>query len=157
MSSKRIYNRVMQATDICPLGELLTDKELERLKSSQPRRNWPFTMKVKVKSLDIRFSFGIRILIVNDYELLTGEYSTEYLEKLLNSPLAKALDSKDYQDIEQELENRKAPEIEFQAGDCIQWHGYDGLIIDIDGDDITIEVCGEEIYTDIEELTEQQL
>lgn len=34
MDSKRIYvyNVVLQENDICPQGELLTDKELERMK-----------------------------------------------------------------------------------------------------------------------------
>jgi len=31
MSGKRIYNMVLKATDVCPQGELLTDKELERI------------------------------------------------------------------------------------------------------------------------------
>ena len=60
MSRKRIYNRVMQANDVCPLGELLTDKELERMKLYNCRRDWPFTMKVKVRAEDVYFSFGVR-------------------------------------------------------------------------------------------------
>lgn len=32
----------------CPQGELLTDKELERMKLHNPRRDWPKTAKAKV-------------------------------------------------------------------------------------------------------------
>ena len=92
MSRKRIYNRVMQANDVCPLGELLTDKELERMKLHNRRRNWPFTMKVKVRAEDVYFSFGVR-MVYCDYELLPGEHSPEWLERIINSPLARALDS----------------------------------------------------------------
>lgn len=43
MSSKRTYayNVVLQENDVCPQGELLTDKELERMKLHNPRRDWP--------------------------------------------------------------------------------------------------------------------
>ncbi len=60
MSSKRIYNVVLQANDICPEGELLTDKELERMKLNNIRRDWPKTRRVKVYSKDVYFCFGIR-------------------------------------------------------------------------------------------------
>lgn len=48
MSRKRTYNRVVQANDVCPLGELLTGKELERMKLHNCRRDWPETKKAKV-------------------------------------------------------------------------------------------------------------
>ena len=43
MSSKRIYNMVLKATDVCPEGELLTGKELERMKLNNVKRDWPET------------------------------------------------------------------------------------------------------------------
>lgn len=48
--SKRtyMYNVVLQENDVCPQGELLTDKELERMKLHNPRRDWPKTAKAKV-------------------------------------------------------------------------------------------------------------
>ena len=94
MSSKRtyMYNIVLQENDVCPAGELLTDKELERMKLHNHRRNWPFTMKVKVKAEDVYFSFGVRMVHCG-YELLPGEHSPEWLERIINSPLARALDS----------------------------------------------------------------
>lgn len=40
MSRKRIYNRVMDdRSGVCPLGELLTDKELERMRRISRRRD----------------------------------------------------------------------------------------------------------------------
>ena len=99
MSRKRIYNRVMQANNVCPLGELLTDKELERMKLHNCRRDWPFTMKVKVRAEDVYFSFGVR-MVHCDYELLPGEYPVDWLKRMLNSPSARALDSKDYRTVE---------------------------------------------------------
>ena len=53
MSSKRIYNMVLKATDVCPEGELLTDKELERMKLNNVKRDWPETSKVKVYGEDV--------------------------------------------------------------------------------------------------------
>ena len=44
---KRVYNRVMDdRSGVCPLGELLTDKELERMRLHSFRRDWPNTAKV---------------------------------------------------------------------------------------------------------------
>lgn len=40
-----MYNVVLQENDVCPQGELLTDKELERMKLHNPRRDWPKTKK----------------------------------------------------------------------------------------------------------------
>lgn len=50
MDSKRtyMYNVVLRENDVCPQGELLTDKELERMKQHNPRRDWPETKKAKV-------------------------------------------------------------------------------------------------------------
>lgn len=47
MDSKRtyVYNVVLRENDVCPQGELLTDKELERMKQYNPRRDWPETKK----------------------------------------------------------------------------------------------------------------
>lgn len=47
MDSKRtyVYNVVLRENDVCPQGELLTDKELERMKQHNPRRDWPETKK----------------------------------------------------------------------------------------------------------------
>ena len=67
--SKRIYNRVMDDhSDVCPMGELLTDKELERIHRNNFRRDYPHTTKVKVKSEKIYFFFGVRF--ADDYELI---------------------------------------------------------------------------------------
>lgn len=45
MDSKKtyVYNVVLQENDVCPQGELLTDKELERMKQHNPKRDWPKT------------------------------------------------------------------------------------------------------------------
>lgn len=64
MSSKRIYNMVLQENDVCPAGELLTDKELERMKQHNPKRDWPQTSQVKVYGEDVYFSFGVRFATV---------------------------------------------------------------------------------------------
>lgn len=47
MNSKRTYtyNVVLQENDVCPRGELLTDKELERMKLHNPKRDWPKNSK----------------------------------------------------------------------------------------------------------------
>lgn len=64
---KRIYNRVMDdKSDMCPFGELLTDKELARINTM---RHWPNTAKVSVR--EIYFSFGVRF--AESYELLKPE------------------------------------------------------------------------------------
>ena len=69
MARKRIYNRVMNdRNDYCPLGELLTDKELERMRLHKPRRDWPNTAKVAVKTAEIYFFFGARF--AESYELV---------------------------------------------------------------------------------------
>lgn len=74
MSRKRIYNRVMDDSNrMCPQGELLTDKELERMKLHNPRRDWPNTAKVTVKTGEIYFSFGVRF--AESYELVKQENS----------------------------------------------------------------------------------
>lgn len=73
MSRKRIYNRVMRANDVCPLGELLTDKELERMRLYNSKRDWPNTAKVTVKTGEIYFSFGVRF--AESYELVKQENS----------------------------------------------------------------------------------
>lgn len=57
---KRIYNMVERQNNICPEGELLTDKELEKLKLHNLHSDWPITRKVWVYSGDIFFSFGVR-------------------------------------------------------------------------------------------------
>lgn len=68
MNCKRIYNRVMDnRSDYCPLGELLTDKELERMRLHNPRRDWPNTAKVAVKTRETYFCFGVRF--AESYEL----------------------------------------------------------------------------------------
>ena len=76
MNSKRIYNRVM---DDCnyhfPLGELLTDKELERWRLHNLRRDWPNTAKVTVKTGEIYACFGVRF--ADSYELIKQENSNE--------------------------------------------------------------------------------
>lgn len=56
----RIYNQVTADTELCPAGELLTDKELQRLRAAERPRYWPSTKKVKVKSTAVYFSFGVR-------------------------------------------------------------------------------------------------
>ena len=69
MSRKRIYNRVMNdRSGVYPLGELLTDKELERMRLCSPRRDWPNTAKVAVKTGETYFSFGVRF--AKRYELI---------------------------------------------------------------------------------------
>lgn len=72
MSRKRIYNRVMDdRSGVCPLGELLTDKELERLPRISRRRDWPNTAKVTAKTEEIYFSFGVRF--AESYQLIKPE------------------------------------------------------------------------------------
>lgn len=74
MSRKRIYNRVMDDHGgVCPLGELLTDKELECMRLHNSRRDWPNTAKVTVKTGEIYFSFGVRF--AESYELVKQENS----------------------------------------------------------------------------------
>ena len=65
MSSKRIYNMVLKATDVCPEGELLTDKELEKIKLNNVKRDWPETSKGK--SLRRRRLFQLWSEICNSY------------------------------------------------------------------------------------------
>ena len=72
MSAKRKYNRVMDdRSDVCPMGELLTDKELERIHLHNFRRDYPNTAKVTVKSEEVYFFFGVRF--ADDYELIKSE------------------------------------------------------------------------------------
>ena len=68
MNSKRIYNMVLKATDVCPEGELLTGKELERMRLYNSKRDWPNTAKVTVKTGEIYFCFGVRF--AESYELI---------------------------------------------------------------------------------------
>lgn len=69
MNRKRIYNRVMDDRSYhCPLGELLTDKELERMRLHYPREDWPNTAKVTVKTGETYFFFGVRF--AESYELI---------------------------------------------------------------------------------------
>ena len=66
---KRVYNRVMDdRSGACPLGELLTDKELERICFHSHKRDWPNIAKVSVKTKEIYFSFGVRF--AKNYELI---------------------------------------------------------------------------------------
>lgn len=155
MGNTRIYNRVMQANDVCPLGELLTDKELERMKLNNPGHRHLFTMKVRVKAVNVYFSFGVRF--THEYELLAEKHTTEELERILMSVWGKALDSRDYSTCVAVITARKAEPREFQPGDYVMWHGYEGAVTEVFEEGIVIEVCGEEIFTDIDELREQQL
>lgn len=74
MNSKRTYtyNVVLQENDVCPWGELLTDKELERMKLHNPKRDWPKTAKAKVYAESCYISFGVRFGRVKQY-LNTGK------------------------------------------------------------------------------------
>lgn len=49
MDSKRtyVYNVVLRENGVCPQGELLTGKELERMKQHNPRRDWPETKQAE--------------------------------------------------------------------------------------------------------------
>ena len=72
MSCKRIYNRAMDdRSGVCPLGELLTDKELEHIRLHNFRRDWPTTAKVAVKAGETYFNFGVRF--ADSYELVKQE------------------------------------------------------------------------------------
>lgn len=63
-----MYNAaVLQENDICPAGELLTDKELERMKLHNRKRDWPRTAKAKVYAESCYFSFGVRFGRVKQY------------------------------------------------------------------------------------------
>ena len=53
-------------------GELLTDKELERMKQHNPRRDWPETKKAKVYADSCYICFGVRFGTVKQY-INTGE------------------------------------------------------------------------------------
>lgn len=64
MAQMRIYNMVEVENDICPEGELLTDKELEKLKQNNVRRNWPKTCKIKTYGEDVYFCFGARFTAI---------------------------------------------------------------------------------------------
>ena len=46
-------------------------------------------------------------------------------------------------------------DLDISIGQAITWHGADGCIMSIDGDSIVIEVMGETILTDADELAEQ--
>ena len=74
MDSKRtyIYNVVLQENDVCPQGELLTGKELERMKQYNPRRDWPREQQAEVYAESCYIGFGVRFGRVKQY-LNTGE------------------------------------------------------------------------------------
>lgn len=75
MNSKRtrVYNVVLRENDVCPQGELLTDKELEIMKLHNPKRDWPKTAKAKVYAESCYINFvGVRFGRVKQY-LNTGE------------------------------------------------------------------------------------
>lgn len=74
MDSKRtyMYNVVLQENGVCPQGELLTDKELERMKQPNSRRNWLETKKAKVYADSCYICFGVRFGTVKQY-INTGE------------------------------------------------------------------------------------
>lgn len=69
MDSKRtyIYNVVLQENDVCPAGELLTDKELKRMKLHNCKRDWPRTAKARVYAESCYFNFGVRFGRVKQY------------------------------------------------------------------------------------------
>ena len=46
-------------------------------------------------------------------------------------------------------------DLDISIGQAVNWYGNDGCIMDIDGETIIIEVCGETIMTDADELVEQ--
>ena len=79
MDSKRtyVYNVVLRENDVCPQGELLTDKELERMKQHNPRRDWPKVAKAKVYAESCYISFGVRFGRVKQY-LNTSETIFKY-------------------------------------------------------------------------------
>lgn len=56
---KYTYNRVMKETQSCPVGELLTDKELEKVRKQRHNRN-VIVERVRVNPRDIYFFFGVR-------------------------------------------------------------------------------------------------
>lgn len=74
MDSKRtyMYNVVLRENNACPQGELLTGKELERMKLHNLRRGWPKTAKAKIYAESCYISFGVRFGRVKQY-LNTGE------------------------------------------------------------------------------------
>lgn len=80
MNSKRtyVYNVVLRENGICQQGELptdkelLTDRELERMKSRNPRCDWPKVVKAKVYAESCYISSGVRFGRVKQY-LDTGE------------------------------------------------------------------------------------
>ena len=45
--------------------------------------------------------------------------------------------------------------IEITVGQSVDWYGATGCIMDIDNESVTIEVLGESILTDVDELAEQ--
>ncbi len=61
MDSKRTYayNAVLRENGVCPQGELLTGKELERMKQ-HPRRDRPETKKAKAYTDSCCICFGVR-------------------------------------------------------------------------------------------------
>lgn len=63
---------ILQENDVCPRGELLTDKELERMKLHNPKRDWPKTAEAKVYAESCYISFGVRFGRVKQY-LNTGK------------------------------------------------------------------------------------
>lgn len=102
MPTRRIYNKVMVATSVCPYGELLTDKELKKLKNI-PGVRFPFTLHVSVKT--IYFSFGVRF--ATDSRLLLDDYRNEDFETLLKSSLGQMLQIEDYNTIKDHLDKQE--------------------------------------------------
>lgn len=45
--------------------------------------------------------------------------------------------------------------LDIVIGSVIGWYGNDAIVTDIDGESISLEVCGEDILTDIDEVAEQ--
>lgn len=150
MSRKRIYNVVVMPDQIHASGQLFTDKELENEKFILSGYYWPNTVKAEVKTVHIYYNNYIRYAYA--YTVLPKEYSTDEIEKILSGKIGKALDRENYELFAAELNSRKAPTKEFQVGDRVKWYGRDGIIIDVDNGTIVLELDGEEIYTEAENL-----
>lgn len=99
------YNRVMVSNDICPLGELLTDNELDNLKKEQPKRNWPKVLRVKVEQGLAHFNFGVRF--ASEYDLCLRDYSTEAIKAMMADFTPKRMSKNDYAAFITELIMRK--------------------------------------------------
>lgn len=53
------------------------------------------------------------------------------------------------------LNQQTMKNIEITVGQSVDWYGATGCIMDIDNESVTIEVLGESILTDVDELAEQ--